>query len=43
MAAYQVQYQWRGDDTVALFLIACQHILDRRDSTAKAGEEDANE
>jgi hypothetical protein len=42
-ATYQVQYQWRGDDAVALFLIACQHILGRRDATAKVGEEDVNE
>jgi hypothetical protein len=40
MATYQVQYQWRGDDAVALFLIACQHILGRRDATAKVDEED---
>jgi hypothetical protein len=30
ITARQVQYQWRGDDAVALYLIACRHILQSR-------------
>ena len=37
VAAKQAQYEWRGDDAVALYLIACRHILQKRGETAEFG------
>jgi hypothetical protein len=37
VAAKQAQYEWRGDDAVALYLIACRHILQEHAEPAQSG------
>lgn len=43
MTARSIQYQWRGDDTVALYLIACRKLVKQQSESAVVEESSSAE